>query len=84
MKTAAKQEFSLGDEVKCKVTGFKGIVTSKTVFLNGCKQCGVQSPIGKDGKWGDNYGIDESQLEMIKPAKVVVEQKPVGGPSRRL
>jgi hypothetical protein len=54
------------------------------VFLNGCKQCGVQSPIGKDGKWGDNYGIDESQLEMIKPAKVVVEQKPVGGPSRRL
>ena len=77
-------EFNLGDEVKCKVTGFRGVVTSKTVYLNGCKQAGVQAPLGKDGKWGENYSIDESQLELIKAKKVDVEQKKVGGPSRRL
>lgn len=74
----------LGDEVKCKVTGFRGVVTSKTHYLNGCVQLGVQAPLGKDGKWGENYAIDESQLELIKAKKVDVKQKPVGGPCRRL
>lgn len=77
-------EFNLGDEVKCKVTGFRGVVTSKTIYLNGCKQAGVQAPLGKDGKWGENYSIDESQLELIKSKKVNIETKPVGGPPRRM
>lgn len=77
-------QFNLGDQVKCKVTGFKGVITSKTVYLNGCKQVGVQAPLGKDGKWGENYSIDESQLELIKAQKVDVKQKDVGGPSRKL
>lgn len=74
----------LGDEVRCKVTGFRGVITSKTVYLNGCRQAGVQSPLGKDGKWGENYSIDESQLELIKAKKVKVNQRAVGGPPRRL
>lgn len=80
----SKSKFSLGDEVKCSVTGFRGVVTSVTEYLNGCVQCGVQAPLGKDGKWGENYAIDESQLVLVKAAKVKVEKKPVGGPSRRL
>jgi hypothetical protein len=79
----SKKEFQLGDEVRCKVTGFKGIITSKTVYLNGCKQAGVQAPLGKDGKWGENYSIDETQLSLIKEKKVGIEQRDAGGPPRR-
>ena len=40
---------NLGDKAKDKVTGFTGIVTARTVFLNGCVRCGVQSDKLKDG-----------------------------------
>lgn len=74
----------LGDEVKCRVTNYKGIVTSKTQFLNGCVQVGIQAPIQKDGKMGESWNIDENQIDIINSKKVKVTAKPVGGPSKRL
>lgn len=74
----------LGDEVKDKVTGFKGVVTSKTFFLNGCIQVGISAPLTKDGKMGESWNIDESQIEVTVTKKVKVKEKSVGGPSTRL
>lgn len=74
----------LGDEVKDTVTGFKGIVTSITEYLNGCRRVGVQPPIDKDGKMPDAYSIDEPQLVITKAGKVKVGPQDTGGPMLRL
>ena len=61
----------LGDEVKDGITGFRGIVTCISQWLNGCVRCAVQPqklekgvPIGE--KW-----IDVAQLEIIKQTKFI-------------
>ena len=74
----------LGDEVKCKVSGFRGIVTSVTNFLNGCVQVGIQAPVTKDGKFGESWSIDVSQLVVVNAGKVVIKKQDVGGPPRRI
>lgn len=70
-----KSKVNLGDEVKDKVTGFKGIVTSITLFLNGCTRCGVQPKMGKDGKVPDGLSFDEPQLEVVKRKAVASENQ---------
>lgn len=73
----------LGDEVKDKVTGFKGIAVGITIFLQGCRRISVQPPVGKDGILPDQHWFDEPQLDVIKVAKVktedVTEKKRPGG-----
>jgi hypothetical protein len=57
----------LGDLVKDKVSGFKGIATSRTEFLNGCVRFGVNaSKLDKDGKIFQTEVFDEEQLEVVK------------------
>lgn len=58
-------KFELGDKVKDRVSGFKGIVTSRTEYLNGCQQYGVAPPIDKEGKMLDSYNIDGQQLDLV-------------------
>jgi len=72
---------NLGDEVKDMVTGFKGIATSITTYINGCRRIGVQPPMGKDGKYPDAWHIDEPQLSIIKKQKVSVGEQKKGGPA---
>lgn len=76
------EEISLGDKVKCKLTGFTGIAVAKTEFINGCIQYGVVSKIGKDKKYPDEINIDESSLEIIKRKKEVIEKDDNGGATR--
>lgn len=68
-----KPKVKLGDFVQDTVTGFKGTVTCVSLFLNGCTRCGVQPPIGKDGKIPDSVGFDEPQLKILKAGKVPCE-----------
>lgn len=76
-----KNVVELGDQVKCKVTGFSGIVTSYAKCLTGCDRVTVQPPIGKDGKHPDAMWIDAAAVEVVKKHKVKPEQvqEPVGG-----
>ena len=55
----------LGDKVKCKITGFTGIVVAKTEFLNGCIQYNVAPKVTKDNKYPEDINIDENSLEVI-------------------
>lgn len=65
-------KYDTGDQVKCKITGFTGIITSRTEWTNGCKRYGVQPPIGKkDTKCPDPISFDEGDLELVKAGKVV-------------
>lgn len=75
-------EIQLGDKVRDIVTGFTGTVVNKTEFLNGCVQYGVIPKCGKDNKAPEEVGIDEQNLEVIKPKKKkkVKKKESNGGP----
>ncbi len=60
----------LGDEVKDIVSGFEGVVTSSTEFLNGCRRVCVTPPVDKDGKEPPNGHFDVEQLQILQKAKV--------------
>lgn len=74
----------LGDEVKCKVTGFQGVVTGVAKHLTGCDRIGIQPPVQKDGKHPDALWLDIASVEIIKKQKVkaasVQEKNKKGGP----
>lgn len=73
----------LGDRVKCKITGFQGIVTSYAKCLTGCDRITVQPPVDKDGKHPDPLWFDANAVEIIEKNKVKLEDvrgKVKGGP----
>jgi len=72
-------EIKLGDKVKDRYTGFTGIATSKTEFINGCVQVGVSAKVGKDNKIPEDVGIDQQSLEVLKPKKKKVIKENTGG-----
>lgn len=79
----------LGDEVKCLITGLKGIAVSHAKCLTGCDRIEVRpqssakdSEIIKESWW-----VDLTALKIIKKAKVILpeekklrKKKSVGGP----
>ena len=65
-----KTVIELGDEVKCKITGFRGIVTSYAKCLTGCDRITVQPPVKKDGKHPDSLWFDMAAVKIIKKGKV--------------
>ena len=77
-------EVELGDKVRCKVTGFTGIATARTVFLNGCIQYSVTGKVGKDNKLliENEASIDEQSIELIKPKKKIKKESN-GGAMRK-
>lgn len=77
-------QIDLGRKVKCKITGYTGIATSRCVFINGCARITVQPPIDKDGKHPDAMWIDEPSLEYVGDEKIDLGPKNNhGGPSVR-
>jgi len=65
------EEAQLGDEASDMVSGFQGVVTAKTEFLNGCVRCAIDPPVDKDGKPVDTRWFDIEQLEVVQRGKVV-------------
>ncbi len=78
-------DIELGQEVKCKITGFKGIAVSKTIFINGCVQYSI-APKWDKKKGGhpveQEVGIDASSLKLTNKPKKKVEKSDTGGPNR--
>lgn len=64
----------LGDVVKDRITGYKGTVVAKTLWLYGCIRVGVQSKRMKDGKPVEAQWFDEGQVDVLSKA--------LGGPNR--
>lgn len=77
MKSEAIQ---LGNEVKDKISGFRGIAISRCEYLYGCVRVGVQPKAIKKDASSPNDAIyfDEPQLELV--GKGIVEN--VGVPAR--
>lgn len=75
-------KFNMRDKVKDQITGFTGIITARTEWLNGCHRYNVQSPdLDKDGRVPSTEHFDEEQLDLVEAAPApAAERKPVGGP----
>lgn len=74
-------EFNLGDELKDEITGFVGVCTSRTQWLNACNVYGLQPKELKDGKPQERCHFDEPQLELVKKT-VYKSNRETGGIAR--
>ena len=55
----------LGDEVKCRITGFQGIVIAHATFVAGCERMIVQCQELKDGEIVEPQYFDKPNLEVV-------------------
>ena len=82
----AQKTVELGMEVKDRVTGYKGIVTSIAKYLSGCDRCLVQPPVDKENKLSEPEHFDITDLVVVSdglyiPPVPIKEAKPrTGGP----
>jgi hypothetical protein len=65
MERLTQMEVQLGQRVKDKITGLKGIAISRSTYLYGCVRIAVQPDKLQAGKMADPIWIDEPQLEVI-------------------
>ncbi len=77
------KEINFGDKVRDKISGFAGIVTSKTEFINGCVQYGITPRMKKGDKlYPESIAVDEVSIEVIKTKHKKIKRRETGGPSR--
>lgn len=77
------KEFELGCEVKDLVSGWKGIITARCEFLNGCIQFGIRKKALKnETELKNTEFIDSAQLEYVGPGMLKKKKTPrkTGGP----
>lgn len=74
----------LGLAVESKVTGLKGVITSRSENLYGCNRYYIQPKVDKDGKVPDGWWIDEDDVTPLDLASVERVDKPTGGPMSRV
>jgi hypothetical protein len=83
-KDLLKHEFKypIGAEVRNKITGFEGIITSRVQYITGCDQYGLQPRVDEKGNHREGIYADEGQLEPVNEGikEEEVQGKEKGGP----
>jgi hypothetical protein len=81
---ATASEAKLGAKAKDLISGFEGIITARSEFLNGCVRVLIQSEkLSKEGKPDAGEWIDVQQIKVLDatPAKTRgIIQANTGGP----
>lgn len=72
----------LGDKVEDTVSGFKGVVVSKHLYLQGCSRLTLQPKVDKDGKLPDCATFDTPQIKIIKAKAAERGDTRIGGPEK--
>ena len=73
----------LGDRVKDRISGFGGIVTARSEYLNGCISMLVQpARLDEGGKKIKGIWFDDVQLEVEEQKAFGSLERPTGGPER--
>ncbi len=71
----------LGSKVIERFTGFQGVITARTEYLNGCIRYAVQSETLTDqSKFPEAEWIDHQQLKVIEPPLEEETKDNNGGP----
>jgi len=76
-----QSQIKLGDRVKDTVTGFVGIVTCISDWLNGCRRLTIQPEETRDGRPLDAFTFDAEQIKLVKVGAVPGPESEHGGPS---
>ncbi len=76
-----KVKFTLenGTNVKSNISGFKGMITSRSDHLNGCNRYFVNPPVDKDGKLPEGYWFDEAELVKLEEPTLKPQNQERGG-----
>ena len=84
MSHKIKFQFACGQKVKSKITGFTGVITCESYWINGCIQYCVKPPVDKEGK--DQSGVWHDEEELIEAGEGIDigPVKPTGGPRKDL
>ena len=70
----------LGDRVKDKISGLKGIVVGISNYLYGCRRISIQPEESKDGNPAEWFTIDEPQVDVVEKAAINGRETPTHGP----
>lgn len=73
-------KFTLGSEVRCTITGYKGVIIGRSQWLHGCNTYQVKSKELKDGKPMESVAFDEAALELVVPVPERKQAPKNGGP----
>ena len=81
-------KFSNGDKVRCKISGFSGVVVCRMQWFNGCIRYTLQPKGTKQSELADAKNFDEPELELVKAQQVPSEtadpkpaRRKTGGPA---
>ncbi len=71
----------LGFTVRDRITGFQGVATGRTLYLNGCVRYTVEGRVQDDGKLPVEW-FDEARLEIVEKDKApsTGDDESPGGP----
>lgn len=77
-----KTKYKLGEVLKCKVTGFKGVAMAITLYDTGCLHYALLAKkLNGNGKPADWHWLDESRLKSTGKITFGFDKsKSVGGP----
>ncbi len=77
-------EFTLGSVIRDKVTGFQGVASSRTEWLDGCIRYGITSQNLHDGKPISEQWFDIQRIEAVQEQSPMAEdegpKEVTGGP----
>lgn len=54
-----------------KVTGFKGIIVAKTIYMYGCSQYCLMPKVDADGKRREGEWFDEGRLDILEDEEYI-------------
>jgi len=79
-------DIKLGSVVKDMISGFKGIVTAKSIYLNGCERILVEPQMLKDdGSLINGVWFDVQQIEVVQESTKLntnCHTQAIGGPRK--
>ncbi|HEY4355973.1 MAG TPA: hypothetical protein VGN16_09515 [Acidobacteriaceae bacterium] len=81
--------FKLGDEVEDRVSGYRGIATFRSDFMNGCTNVSVQAKIKPGDEFKKGKGFPLQSLKRVgaginDPKEAPITPAPKGGPSQKV
>lgn len=81
-----EKEPELGKKYRCKISGYEGIATSRTEFLNGCVRYALAGKADPNdtSKEPPVFSFDVEELEPVESEPVSVKSVPTGGPQDRV
>jgi len=67
-------KFKQGETLRDIVTGFTGVVVSRTDYISGCNNYRLQPRVGEDGKLAEAVYVDEPALERMDVLRIELDR----------